>query len=61
MMRNSALVIFVIAYSAGLLGCDGRKEDLDGDGHIDRIKWSGEKCPPYSDSDRPKNGYCYPD
>jgi|AntDeeMinimDraft_4_1070355.scaffolds.fasta_scaffold48768_1 hypothetical protein len=45
-----------------LLGCsDGQGEDLNGDGVIDRLKWSGDRCPPYSASPYPKNGYCYPD
>lgn len=45
-----------------LSGCsDGQGEDLNGDGVVDRLKWNGDRCPPYSASPYPKNGYCYPD
>ena len=52
---------YVAFFALVLSGCsDGQGEDLNGDGIINRIKWSGERCPPYSVSPYPKNGYCYP-
>lgn len=58
----SRIKFSVLIVMSVLMGCSGdRGEDLNGDGVIDRLKWGGDRCPPYSASPYPKNGYCYPD
>lgn len=45
-----------------LMACsDDPGEDIDGEGIIDRKRVRSGKCPPYSTTIYPRDGYCYPD